>query len=223
TMIWTIVLPIILAIISYYPNGSSSYTEIEKQYLIVSFWAFIVAITFINGIGMQISRIREDGLLKTFVMITGQKFPFILAIILSQCLLSLISILVFNLTVGSLLHVLTTKLIFTTLIFIVLCVPISFFFLVLAFIPVKVDTLTTIVNILTIFLFYINSRTDNQFYGLEWLNPLYLFNEISRNLLSYDNFISFVHLITPLFFYVLYIVIGLLCMKYININSKTMR
>lgn len=223
TMIWTIILPIILALISYYPNGPSNYTILEKQTFIFSFWAFIASITYLNGVGMQISRIREEGLLKTFVMITGKKYPFILAIAISQCLLSMISILIFTIVFGFLLNILTISIIIKPVIFIIIVAPLSLFFIVLSYIPVKVDTLSTIVNMFTLLLFYVTNNTQNNFKGFEWLNPLYFFQQIAVNLLTFSNFINFISSIVPIIFYTLYVVIGIICMKHIDINSKTKR
>lgn len=115
--------------------------------------------------------------------------------------------------------IISLTLLLNMIIYLALIIPLAPAFLIIAYIPVRAESLMTIVNILTIALFFIASNTSNNFGGLEWINPIYYFRELSLYISNIVNNTSlFIYLI-----YLLYLAIGVFCLFKLDINSKTQR
>ncbi|PSC77209.1 hypothetical protein C6576_14120, partial [Mammaliicoccus sciuri] len=84
TLVWTLIFPILMIIINYSIYQNSVTTIEDKEILLVQFWSFITIMILLNGIAVEIANIREVGALKSYVMLAGSKYPFILAILVSQ-------------------------------------------------------------------------------------------------------------------------------------------
>ncbi|AQM42130.1 hypothetical protein BUY41_07135 [Staphylococcus cohnii] len=219
TLFWSILFPLALGLLSYLPQQESFNTINEKSAYLYIFWAFTTVIIFINGIGSQTSVIRQQGLLRTFFSISGKKFPFLLSIIFSQILVAFFAIVISTITLGSIMGIISLTLLLNMIIYLALIIPLAPAFLIIAYIPVRAESLMTIVNILTIALFFIASNTSNNFGGLEWVNPIYYFKELSLYISNIvTNTSLFIYLI-----YLLYLAIGIFCLFKLDINSKTQR
>ncbi len=216
TLVWTLIFPILLIIINFSIYQNSVKTIEDKEILLVQFWSFMSIMILLNGIAVEIANIREVGALKSYVMLAGSKYPFILAILVSQILILFISITVITILFTILFKLFSLKILLYAFIYILLIVPISFIFLVVTSLPFKASSIATISTILSIALFYI---VNMQLFGLEWINPLHFLYKLGELIvLGFNHFSMMIPII-----YVLYVVIGLYALIKLDINSKIIR
>lgn len=133
-------------------NDATDEKEIVQY--ISFFWVFIIISTYINGIGLQIARIREYGLLKTYVMITGNRYTFLTAILLTQISFGAISLLLFTSIVSIYYRAFSFNLLLSSLIVLLVSFPLAIASVSIAAIPIKFNNLSTIMNILVYPLFF---------------------------------------------------------------------
>lgn len=216
TLVWTLIFPILLIIINFSIYQNSVKSIEDKEILLVQFWSFMTIMILLNGIAVEIANIREVGALKSYVMLAGSKYPFILAILVSQILILSISITVISIIFMILFKLFSLKILLYAFIYILLIVPISFIFLVVTSLPFKASSIATISTILSIALFYI---VNMQLFGLEWINPLHFLYKLGELIvLGFNHFSMMIPII-----YVLYVVIGLYALIKLDINSKIIR
>ena len=84
-LVWSIILPVVIAVLYQKSMLDSVSTNEDLIQYFSRFWVFILFSCFVNGIGLQLARLREQGLLKTYTFIAGNKYP----IVLEQFLLKL--------------------------------------------------------------------------------------------------------------------------------------
>lgn len=216
TLVWTLIFPILLIIINFSIYQNSVKTIEDKEILLVQFWSFMTIMVLLNGIAVEIANIREIGALKSYVMLAGSKYPFILAILVSQILILSISITVISIIFMILFKLFSLKILLYAFIYILLIIPISFVFLVVTSLPYKASSIATISTILSIALFYI---VNMQLFGLEWINPLHFLYKLGELFVHDFNHFS---MMIPII-YVLYVVIGLYALIKLDINSKIIR
>ncbi|EZX23164.1 hypothetical protein V5G65_06770 [Mammaliicoccus sciuri] len=216
TLVWTLIFPILMIIINFSVYQNSVKTIEDKEILLVQFWSFMTILILLNGIAVEIANIREVGALKSYVMLAGSKYPFILAILVSQILILSISISVISILFMALFKLFSLKILLYAFIYILLIIPISFIFLVVTSLPFKASSIATISTILSIALFYI---VNMQLFGLEWINPLHFLYKLGELIvLGFNHFSMMIPII-----YVLYVVIGLYALLKLDINSKIIR
>lgn len=216
TLVWILIFPILLIIINFSVYQNSVKTIEDKEILLVQFWSFMTIMILLNGIAVEIANIREVGALKSYVMLAGSKYPFILAILVSQILILSISITVISILFMALFKLFSLKILLYAFIYILLIVPISFIFLVVTSLPFKASSIATISTILSIALFYI---VNMQLFGLEWINPLHFLYKLGELIvLGFNHFSMMIPII-----YIFYVVIGLYALLKLDINSKITR
>ncbi|QWU07012.1 ABC transporter permease [Heyndrickxia coagulans] len=222
-LIWSVIFPVVIALV--FQRGFLNDATDEKEIVqyISFFWAFIIISTYINGIGLQIARIREYGLLKTYVMITGNRYTFLTAILLTQISFGAISLLLFTSIVSIYYRAFSFNLLLSSLIVLLVSFPLAIASVSIAAIPIKFNNLSTIMNILVYPLFFLslNSRSSNL---LNYVNPYYIIHEITEiviNLLmGIDYTYNFYLLLLSI---LLYLVVGLFIIKRFNLLSLTSR
>lgn len=216
TLVWTLIFPILMIIINFSVYQNSVKTIEDKEILLVQFWSFMTILILLNGIAVEIANIREVGALKSYVMLAGSKYPFILAILVSQILILSISISVISILFMALFKLFSLKILLYAFIYILLIIPISFIFLVVTSLPFKASSIATISTILSIALFYI---VNMQLFGLEWINPLHFLYKLGELIvLGFNHFSMMIPII-----YIFYVVIGLYALLKLDINSKIIR
>lgn len=216
TLVWTLIFPILMIIINFSVYQNSVKTIEDKEILLVQFWSFMTIMILLNGIAVEIANIREVGALKSYVMLAGSKYPFILAILVSQILILSISISVISILFMALFKLFSLKILLYAFIYILLIIPISFIFLVVTSLPFKTSSIATISTILSIALFYI---VNMQLFGLEWINPLHFLYKLGELIvLGFNHFSMMIPII-----YIFYVVIGLYALLKLDINSKIIR
>ncbi|MBH5316461.1 hypothetical protein I6N90_01410 [Paenibacillus sp. GSMTC-2017] len=94
------------------------------------FWTYVIVITFVNGIGLQLAGMRENGWLKTYVLIAGSKLPIILSSLLTPFLITCMSLFLFNIIVGTYMKILLIDLILYSFLLIVFSLPFAIFTLI---------------------------------------------------------------------------------------------
>ncbi|WP_278926020.1 hypothetical protein [Staphylococcus auricularis] len=219
SLFWTILFPLVLSLITYLPFQNQFETNTQKLEFLYVYWAFSIVMIFVNGVGSYFATIRQHVLLKTFFSISGKKHPFVLSIIIAQLIVGLISLTLLTVVMGFILDVFSLRIFINMLLYFIAIVPLAPAFLIIAFIPVKAESVSTILNIITIVLFILTANSSNQFGGFEWLNPLYYFRELSL-------VIGQIHthpLLPILSAYAVYLIIGLFSLLKLDINSKVQR
>ncbi|MBR3216664.1 MAG: hypothetical protein IKF69_09575, partial [Exiguobacterium sp.] len=150
--IWTFVIPLVIALTQSFSDIRQA-TTAEYYPGLSYFWVYIILATYVNGVGMELARMREYGLMKTYVMISGNKLTYVIAVILAQLLFASISLTLFT-TVVTLVHgFFSFKLIATSLLVLIGSIPFAVASVAITTLPVKVSSLGTFANILMFPLF----------------------------------------------------------------------
>ncbi|MCY1690982.1 hypothetical protein OVA29_10140 [Exiguobacterium sp. SL14] len=90
---WSLIFPLILAFVF---GSRLDFTESSFLSFLALFWGYILLSIYVNGIGLQLARMREHGLMKTYIMIYGSKIGCILALVLVQLVFAAVSLTVFT-------------------------------------------------------------------------------------------------------------------------------
>lgn len=232
SFLWYLLLPLILFFVYHY-NWIMTWPETSFfQYQASMFLAYI---TFVMSIEVTTSliRMREDGFLKMFAFVSGTKYPMIIGKVFTQLSFLILSILIFSLVTSLCsLHNPTDIILFmisSVVAGLIGAIPIMFFFLILMIFPMKQESLVTVLNMLLLVFLIVTANNLSQ--SLSWgilllyINPLELvraLNLLIAEFISGKEFMNFgsAHIVFGL---ILYMIIGLLGMRYTRIVSSTNR
>lgn len=228
-LLWTTILPIIIFVMS--ANRSSLENFNDQHTFIAYFWSFIILSTFFNGVGIHIMKLRDLGLLKTYTLISGNKRNIVFGIILSQLIISALSIMIFSIVVTLIyqIDVFTLTLAGMTLL---LCIfiPISIISLILTIIPIRHTSLSTILNILLYILFimslnHTNIALDTIGGVLNIFNPFNFILDVNILILSFMNVSDTISTLNYYNFYsiVILCLLGIISYKKLNLVSMEYR
>ncbi|WP_128896744.1 hypothetical protein [Longirhabdus pacifica] len=223
--LWTIILPVVLAI------GQSAFLkEVEPVFFLHWFWVYIMISSFLNGVGLQLAELKEYGLLKTFTLVAGSKLYAIWGLIASQIVYSMISLSVFNIIVGSYYGVFSIKMILISYVgLLILSIPLSFLFLLIPLIPAKNSSMNTLLNLIMYPLFVVSISDVILKFGLSYvqlLNPFKLASEVMVLISSFFSLeirVQQYTLLEMMLMVMLYLIIGIICIKKINLLSVIQR
>ncbi|HDR7352947.1 Uncharacterized protein BCZB5J_00355 [Bacillus cereus] len=224
-LVWTVVLPVFIALIVQKNVLDSITTQADLINYLSLFWVFIIVSSYINGIGLQLARLREYGLLKTYSLIAGNKNIIIFATFLTQILFCFISLMLFNFIMCIIYNIQDFSFFLIPILLLLLGLPIGLVSLAFATVPFRESSISTIVNILTypLFIVSLNSIKSIPDY-IQILNPFKLmkdwnmfFIQISHGNLSV-NFIM-----QGLFVLIIYSLVGLICLRKVNLLSQIQR
>ncbi|MDQ0157456.1 hypothetical protein [Robertmurraya andreesenii] len=218
---WTLILPLFSALVLRGTLLDSIETESEIQNYLSWFWIFIIVSSFIYGVGLKLARFRDMGILKTYILISGDKRIFIYAILLNQFIICLMCLMIFSFVMAIVYNLNIVMLLLIPFLLLVCSIPFAFATLLIATINLKHSTLNTIASILIYpgFLMALNTRYSE----IEWtdlLNPfniLYTFSQYSSSL-----FLGNLSLV-PFLFLLVYLLIGFVSIRKINLVSRVER
>lgn len=169
--LWSVVLPVATAL--FFQKSMTSSLTLEDQKLLYMgwIWTYIVVASFVNGIGLQLARMREYGLLKTYVLIAGGKSPFVIATFVTQLVFCYLCLTIFNVVVGIYFDVFSLNLLWESFLLMLCSLPLALLTLVLTVLPLKISDLGTVINIILYPLFLLAANTDH--YNSVWIfiNP----------------------------------------------------
>jgi len=213
--LWTIGLPLVLAL-AYGTQNDFTYADFLSY--IPLFWGYIILSTYLNGIGLQLARMREHGLMKTYIMISGNKLSCILAMILVQMVFAAVSLVFFTITVSLVSGMFSLQLIGLALLVLVGSVPLAFASTLLTLVPFKISSMTTLANIVMYPLFLLSTRQNE--YWFSYFNPFYTIRQLAFEILQFfkalDVSINGPVLLTAL---LVYLLSGLFAIKRFNLLS----
>lgn len=218
---WTLGIPLVIALTTPL-SGVHQATPAEYYGQIAYFWVYIVLATYVNGVGIELARMREYGLMKTYVMISGNKLTYVIAVILAQLLFASISLLLFT-TVVTLVHgFFSFKLIATSLLVLIGSIPFAVASVAITALPVKVSSLGTFANILMFPLFILAIKSPDQWFS--FLNPFYVLHEFALGLLHLTTQVDLSFGVWATFLSVLgYFIIGAIALKRFSLVSLITR
>lgn len=214
-------IPLAIALL-YSPPNIDTMTPAEFSTYLSYFWVYIILATYLNGVALELARMREHGLMKTYVMISGNKYTYVTAIILAQLLFATISLIIFTVIVTLVHDQFSFGLLVTPLLLLLGSLPLAVGCISITLLPVKVSSLMKFANILMYPLFLLAVKQSDQWFG--YVNPFYALHQLSLALLhgvtQVD--VSF-NLVATLLSLTGYVVIGLIAMKRFNLVSLVTR
>lgn len=223
-LVWSVILPVVIAVMYSLSvmGGTFSSTGELLEYMSL-FWVFIIWNSYLNGVGLQLARLREQGLLKTYTLIAGNKFPIVFGTILSQLVFSLVSLLSFTIIVSLINNIFMIELFLLPIILLICSVPFSLFVLVVANLPFQYNNFSVIVNLSTYPLFaHSIFASGDSFLGL--LNPFKLFMEVVLYFGSLFNIMETEHFnYNIVLILAIYLIIGIFSLKKLNLVSVVQR
>lgn len=219
--IWMLALPLVIALFNG-PNNTTDYSREDILSYLVLFWVYIILSSYLNGVGLRLAHMREHGLMKTYIMISGNKYTFIGAVILAQLLFSAVSLLIFTTVVTLVYGFFSIGLLAGSLIVLLCSLPLAVASIAITLLPAKNSSMTTIVNILLypLFLLAINQSS----HLISYLNPFYAMKQaalgVSNQVLQTEIPIELLATSGALF---CYFILGLYAMKRFNLLSIVTR
>lgn len=226
-LIWTILVPLIIAI-----SGKGSYlSDIssvhDKVNYLIWFWSFIILSCFINGIGLQLLRLREHNLLKTYTLLAGSKHYLLVGVILEQITLCAFSLLVFTTVMSFYIKITTLSIILIPLIGLVfLSIPLSLLAMIIPNLPARYSSLSIIINIsmYPLLLLAIKRENNPELKYLYSLNPFETMHDIFSSITSWF-VVDFPNKLNVWMFIsaILYLFIGGWSYSRINLLSRVQR
>jgi ABC-2 type transport system permease protein len=222
-LVWSIILPVVIAVLYQKSMLDSVSTNEDLIQYFSRFWVFILFSCFVNGIGLQLARLREQGLLKTYTFIAGNKYPIVFGTILTQIVFCLVSLLIFTIIILIIYGVFEWKIFLLPIILLLVSLPFSLLVLFLANLPFQYNNFSVIVNFLTYPLFILSIISQGGSL-IELLNPFYvLFEWLSYisgllNVTEYKN-INYNAVITL----GIYTLVGYFSLKKLNLLSVVQR
>lgn len=231
--IWYLVFPLI-AFFVYNYNFFSETPSGNTFYLQTSFFLSYIVFTMSIEVATTLIGMRENGFLKTFTFISGNKYSIILGKVSNQLAFLIVASLIFSfVTSVCILDSLNKIILFilsTLISTFVGAVPLSLFFLIFMLVPIKQEALITILNISLLVLFFVTAKDFSHSFSwgviLLYLNPLDLVRSVTlliTNLINHEIIITNFPTNLILSGIVLYIIVGLVSLKFIKVNSKITR
>lgn len=231
--VWYLVFPLVVFFVYNY-NFFIEKPSDDSFYIQSSFFLSYIVFTMSIEVATTLIAMRENGFLKTFTFISGNKYSIIIGKASTQLLFLVTASLIFSFTTSVfvldsidkiLLYILSTFI--STLIG---AVSLSLFFLILMLVPIRQESLITILNISMLVLFFITVRGFSHSFSwgvfLLYLNPLELVRSVAIFItslmakeISLPNFPVYLIISSV----ISYIVVGLISLKFIKVNSKTTR
>jgi ABC-2 type transport system permease protein len=230
SFIWVLLFPI--GLMTY----SSRYwfkeaPDLETFITILSIYiGYMIVISSTNGFGLGLLVMRENGFLKMFKFISGQKAPVVMAHYISQALFLLFNLLAFSTVISILFFpaALLKLLVVNLLVGLVIILPVGMLFSWIPILKAKVESISPLTSIIPIGLTFLTSfslRPES-----ELVENLLLFNPV-------EVVVRCIQFIASLFFgtsysgqpfllcfiLFIYIVIGIISIKHIKISSSSIR
>jgi ABC-2 type transport system permease protein len=211
-------------------NNREWFTQSPSEsefYGVISGWiAFILVYGYINGVGVNLLLLREQGFFKMFYYLSGSRIPLVIGNIIAQTTTLLISITIFSIIIGLLFNFnVFTILSFAYVLTFITCIPISLFSTWISCLKVQQETVVPLATVSIFPLIYFTSINIDFPPNIQYIlmiNPIELVIQISNlifkflhNIELYENTI----LIAILLFYIAYILIGIYFTSKIKISS----
>lgn len=217
SLVWSIIFPLIIALVV--TRNMSINTEERLLEVISMFWAYIIIISLLNGVGLQLARLREDNLLKTYTLIAGSKIPIVLGTIITQVCFIVVCIIVFNIGISLLSSAHLIAIIWVPILATFLLIPFSMMSILLAIFPIQTKNISTLLNIgvSILFIMSINGSLPFNSYFLA-INPMYLVSSICQSLIN-GEMIS----IAALSVVIIQLIIGIIAINKLSLVSNIQR
>ncbi|UHA74282.1 hypothetical protein [Paenibacillus sp. 481] len=221
---WSVALPVVIALVFQGKFLESISSEEQFTYYLSWFWIFIIIASFVNGIGLQIARLREYNLLKTYVLIAGAKHPYVISVFITQCIFVAVSNLLFTTILSSIVGQFTLLNFILPLLLWFMAIPIGMATLLFAVLPLKLSSVTTFINIALYPLFLVSLNNLNVPPMVNWVNPFTIMRHLIDVLMSLFSMLTSLTLQPILFIMLgLYFVIGLFSYKKLSLLSLVQR
>lgn len=223
-LVWTVILPVLIAVMYSHNVMDGTFSSTGEFLKFMSlFWVFIIWSSYLNGVGLQLARLREQGLLKTYTLIAGNKYPIVFGTILSQLVFSLVSLLSFTIIVSLINNILMIELFLLPIILLICSLPFSLFVLIVVILPFQYNNFSIIVNLSTYPLFaHAIYASGDSFLSL--LNPFILFMEVVSYFGSLLNIMETQHFnYNIVLILAIYLIIGCFSIKKLNLVSVVQR
>ncbi|MGG3957465.1 hypothetical protein ABEV15_12810 [Bhargavaea massiliensis] len=224
-LLWTLVIPLFFMVFNHlsWLTNPPNFQSFKNN--IFLYWSFMILINAINGVGISILMLRDNGFLKMFKFIARNKLPIILGKIGSQWFFVTINLVIFTAASALLFHQpVFSVLSIAIIVAIIVPLPIFFLFLCISSLPYRQETISPIFTILMSSLIYFANVEVNH-KSLLVLNPASFILNVSK--LISDAVSNHVWDITLSYTLVVimgvYILIGVFSYKIIDITPKAGR
>lgn len=231
--VWYLIFPLV-AFFGFNYAWITTKPDLETFHLNSSLFLSYITFAMSMDVTTNLIAMRENGFLKMFKFVSGSKYAIALGKLFNQMVFLLLSVFLFSCITGIVFLNSVSDFTIYLLISLIACfvgaLLVSLFSLILMLLPIKQESLTTILNMLLFTLFFLSANgfsSANLQYGfiLVFINPL----DYIRNLtfLTGDllGIIHFEHLgaLYIILIGVAYLFIGLIGLKNFNIVSRTSR
>ncbi|WP_342478701.1 hypothetical protein NYE24_11420 [Paenibacillus sp. FSL H7-0350] len=226
---WSLIMPLLI-FVSIKINWFFEKPSFNEAIVFFSaIWSYNIVNTYLFGFAGRISIFRENGFLRSFTYVAGDKKPIILSLFFTQILHGLITIIISTSVSAVLFNIDIFKLLFISVLsFFIVSVPISMLMLVLVSLPITTATLNSVGSIIMLPALFITMFRDGG--GNEIVNALFLISPVEyvslvcralTDMVIYGNTRADISLL--LWISLIYIILGAFFWRFIKISSKTVR
>ncbi|WP_150272754.1 hypothetical protein [Paenibacillus tepidiphilus] len=230
--VWYLIFPLV-AFFVYNYSWIATKPQIETFYLNSSLFISYISFTMSIDVTTNLIAMRENGFLKMFKFVSGSKYAIVIGKYLNQLFFLLLAVLIFTVTTGTVFldntHDFLNYIGISLLACLLGALTVSLFLLILMLLPIKQESLTTILNML-LFVLFIASANDLSsltHYGaiLVLLNPLDYIRNLTFLIGNWISGMNFTHISTANIIAIgcIYILSGLIGLRYFKIVSVAAR
>ncbi|MDV2582618.1 hypothetical protein [Alkalibacillus haloalkaliphilus] len=221
---WVVFIPLIFFLINH-SNWFTNTPDQHQAYLQLSlFWVFMILISAVVNTAVELFTMRDRGFFKMFSFIAGSKSSIIFGKGLANFSLLIISMVLFNAIIALLFQLNPFTLIWMGLLLVFLTyIPAALFFSWIIALPFKAESIVPAFSLLTILLIYLTSRTTGFDSYILLINPAEFMIRVAELVVTSSEAFTYANLSVLSVTACLYIVVGLLTFKFINLESKASR
>ncbi|MBT2285399.1 hypothetical protein J7E78_17800 [Paenibacillus polymyxa] len=226
--LWSLLMPILIFVSI---NINWFYKTPPIHEIISSFsaiWSYNFVGIFLYGIASRISIFRENGFLRSFTYVAGDKKPIIFSLYWIQIIHGSIIVLAFTIISALIFRLPVIELVEISIVsFLIVSLPLAMLMLLLAALPVTTATLNSVASLVmlpALFMTMFRNYNYTQMNDLFLLSPVEYVSRICRMISDFffygqtkENF-SLLLVIT-----FVYLIIGIFSLKFLKINSKIVR
>lgn len=192
-------------------------------------WSYNIVSTYLYGLAGRIAIFRDNGFLRSFTYISGEKSSIIYSLFLMQIFHGSIFLILFTVVTSLCFHLSIFYMLTVAIVsFLISSIPIGCLVLIFAALPITPYTLNSVGSIVMLPALFITMFRDN-IYTNKWdwlflISPVEYVSQLSINVSNFINSGLFLSNISTLVLVTaVYVFIGIISWKFIKIYSLTLR
>lgn len=224
---WILVFPTLLMMLNKKDALFAEHASIQTRHAVQYYWSYMILITAMTGVAIQLMVSRDNGFLKQFTYVAGSKYPIVIGSMLSQLIFLIGNIVLFTSACSFAFRLPFFPFVGSALLLALFClVPVCCCLLWLPVMPVRQESLVPVLNLIIIPLIYIadaHSTSGKAWEIVYFLNPVEFIVCSSRLFIQAGDALDATQMAGIIVSFVAYTAIGLFFIRKIPLYSLSGR